>query len=504
MEHPRVNEAEWEQTRRTCIAETPPATPLEYTIQIAPPQEFPLDAVVYTHRDIDEHGRVFFYGVVESTQVSAQYTALVKIIRTHPEDILLPPRPGDFALCKDEAKFVNYTYRFTEMRRKMPVGLLASGNPAYFNLDFLSGERGAHVNIAGMSGVATKTSYSLFLLYSLFHSDPSGRSRAIIFNVKGDDLLYLDKPNARLTDNSREQYQKLSLPCGPFPEVAYHNTTAPLWTMRQFAEREFIRFLFTDPEQTAATDFAIDNLAWILKTEAAKTQGEELIVHDQPIATLDQLTEMICEDDSSANPWFEKAASNTRTSVIRRLRGITLQVSSLLGPTGNFNYDSQLNVIDLHRLQEKARAFVVGSVLKTLFDTRESQGEAHPTVYLVLDELNKYASRESAGPIREMLLDVAERGRSLGIILIGAEQTASEVEERVVGNSAIRVVGRLESGESLKDAYSWLSAGMRRRATLLRPGTMVVSQPEVPVPLVVRFPFPAWATRRSEVGDEAD
>jgi hypothetical protein len=29
---------------------------------------------------------------------------------------------------------------------------------------------------------------------------------------------------------------------------------------------------------------------------------------------------------------------------------------------------------------------------------------------------------------------------------------------------------------------------------------MVVSQPEVPIPIVVQFPFPAWATRVSEAG----
>ena len=135
-----------------------------------------------------------------------------------------------------------------------------------------------------------------------------------------------------------------------------------------------------------------------------------------------------------------------------------------------------------------------------VIDGREKLGDEHPTVYLVLDELNKYAPRESAGPIRQMLLDVAERGRSLGIVLVGAEQTASAVEGRVVGNASMRVVGRLESAESEKEAYGWLSAGLRRRATLLQPGTMMFSQPEVPVPLVVRFPFPAWATRRSEVG----
>jgi hypothetical protein len=27
---------------------------------------------------------------------------------------------------------------------------------------------------------------------------------------------------------------------------------------------------------------------------------------------------------------------------------------------------------------------------------------------------------------------------------------------------------------------------------------MIVSQPEIPIPLLVQFPFPAWATRPSE------
>ena len=33
-----------------------------------------------------------------------------------------------------------------------------------------------------------------------------------------------------------------------------------------------------------------------------------------------------------------------------------------------------------------------------------------------------------------------------------------------------------------------------------KPGSMIVLQPEIPLPLHVRFPFPAWATRHSETG----
>jgi hypothetical protein len=44
----------------------------------------------------------------------------------------------------------------------------------------------------------------------------------------------------------------------------------------------------------------------------------------------------------------------------------------------------------------------------------------------------------------------------------------------------------------------------RQRATIVKPGTMLVAQPELPVPLVVQFPFPAWATRAAEASVERD
>jgi hypothetical protein len=40
----------------------------------------------------------------------------------------------------------------------------------------------------------------------------------------------------------------------------------------------------------------------------------------------------------------------------------------------------------------------------------------------------------------------------------------------------------------------------RQRSTILKPGTMLLNQPELPIPLVLEFPFPAWATRAAEAG----
>jgi hypothetical protein len=90
------------------------------------------------------------------------------------------------------------------------------------------------------------------------------------------------------------------------------------------------------------------------------------------------------------------------------------------------------------------------------------------------------------------------------MILIGAQQTASEVERRIVANSAVRVVGRLDAAEAARGEYGFLPPVQRQRATILKPGTMLVAQPELPVPLVVQFPFPAWATRAAEASLERE
>src|SRR5690606_1617696 len=106
-------------------------------------------------------------------------------------------------------------------------------------------------------------------------------------------------------------------------------------------------------------------------------------------------------------------------------------------------FEEQVTVVDLHRLHDRAQRFVVGVLLSRVMAEHESAGgsERPAPFFVVVDELNKYAPREGRSPIKETLLDIAERGRSLGVILVGAQQTASEVEPRIVSNAAYRVVG---------------------------------------------------------------
>jgi DNA helicase HerA-like ATPase len=209
----------------------------------------------------------------------------------------------------------------------------------------------------------------------------------------------------------------------------------------------------------------------------------------------------------SIDGWTASATAGTRGAFIRRLEAAAYRVGHLIRggtPEQTARIDwrrAQVTVIDIHNLHDRAKRFVIGVVLKKMFEEKENTGSARPLVFVVLDELNKYAPREGHSPIKDVILDISERGRSLGIILIGAEQTASEVENRVVANSAFRVVGRLDLAEAQRAEYAFLPAVSRSRAGVLKPGSVIVSQPEIPVPLLVQFPFPAWATRPSEVAE---
>jgi hypothetical protein len=458
---------------------------------------------------------------------------LILATRFEPE-VFVPPRPGTpvrkaAGVERSEALF------FDAMERRLPAGLSRDDEPLYLNLDFVDGTRGAHVNISGISGVATKTSYATFLLYSLFASGVLGaeavNTKALVFNVKGEDLLWLDRPNRRLDARQAARYASLGLPVDafasvaffapprrgaptPVPDVASRDTgvTSFFWTLEDFCRDELLPFLFADAEDDRQQyTMVIHNVTARLR-EATPAGDGAVRIEGETVRTLRDLVELvqsrlIDEDGRPDQRWAGPAiGAGTVNAFIRRLYGAVPHVQHLIRAEvpdperHRVALERQVTVVDLHNLHDRAKRFVVGVVLRRAFEDKERTGQARPLQFVVLDELNKYAPREGTSPIKEILLDVAERGRSLGMILLGAQQTASEVERRIVANSAIRVVGRLDAAEAARGEYGFLPAAQRERSRILKPGTMLVAQPELPIPLVCEFPFPAWATRATEAG----
>ena len=87
------------------------------------------------------------------------------------------------------------------------------------------------------------------------------------------------------------------------------------------------------------------------------------------------------------------------------------------------------------------------------------------------------------------------------MILIGAQQNPSGVDRDIINNAALEVVGQIKASESTE--LGFLPPAMRARAQIIAPGTMITSQPLLPAPVPIRFPFPPYATRASEVAADA-
>lgn len=527
------------------------AAPLDFWIGVKDGCVVQLDDLIVAHATLPDGMAVAYYGIVDQVRkrfegrtfdsdafraaegtlpVATSYAAHVQVTRIDPE-VFAPPQPGDpVAVVRGEA-FAK-ALAFDQMEKRVPIGLTRTGEVVYANLEFLDGTRGAHMSISGISGVATKTSYATFLIYAMFTSGALGldaaNSKALVFNVKGEDLLWLDKPNNRLDEKAIAAYGKLGLPVGPFPSVGFYapakkhvdvpipdtgsrqeGVSAYLWSVREFARDHLLRFAFADAEDSRQqVSFVVTRVerrleAFAKDREREDRGGADLVIDGVLVRSFDDLCDVLNTDRLSA--WLPDLAKGTLEAFQRRMFAAAQHLGHLVrGDAGAASRrikweNHQVTVIDLHNLHSSAQLFVVGVLLKRMLDEKEQSGTSRPLVFCMLDELNKYAPRTGYSPIRDVLLDIAERGRSLGVSLIGAQQTASEVERRVVSNAALRIVGRLDAGEAGRDEYGHLVGASRARASILQPGTMIVSQPEIPTPLLIRFPFPAWATRRSEV-----
>ena len=560
-------------------------TTAEFRVVLEEDEYLQLDDLIVVRTEVPKVGEVRTYGVVteaEAVYEGAQYesdthriaelgimpaakvrTARVAVTRVDPE-VWVSADPGEEVAraTGEERRKALYA---DEMERPLPIGLGRDGAPVHVDLDFFDGRKGGHMSISGISGVATKTSFALFFLRMLTSTPEvvgSGAAnlRVLVFNVKGEDLLWLDRPNASFEahEGAREGWTALGVDPAPFPSVRFWapprrqsgDVVVPdtggrfegvevfSWTPRAFIDQDLLEFCFTDasdaknpipfirervqlqlkrwavgvdgmPGAVALRDpaQAPDGHAWSRDDRIPAAQAD-VVITDLP--SLVRALEVHLEpgDGSEADAaWTARVMPGTVAAFLRRLHAASARLGHLVRADADRRIDrgaANVTVVAIQSLHEQAQRFVVGALLRETFKEKEDTGQRLPLSVIVLDELNKYAPRDGTGPLKDMLIDIAQRGRSLGVLLVGAQQTASRVAPEVLENAAIRVTGRLDSAEAERAEYGWMLPSTRARARLLKPGTMVVSQPAIPVPLVVTFPFPPWATRKEEVSDAGD
>lgn len=157
-------------------------------------------------------------------------------------------------------------------------------------------------------------------------------------------------------------------------------------------------------------------------------------------------------------------------------------------------------VVDIAKLDSDMQAFVFGNTVREIINLQlggkeSADGVGLPSKIIVfVDELNKYASSEvpKNSPILKQILDIAERGRSLGVILFGAEQFKSALHSRVSGNCSTFAYGRTNAIELATGDYRYIPPVYKNMITRLKQGEYIIQNPIFRSLLSIKFPKPIY------------
>jgi len=469
-----------------------------------------------------------FGDLAEEPNTTRQGTTVAHVnVLSNDKKIYMPVRSDRVVRFADEAGVqIALGIDAMEKRDRIPAGLIVMSNGtaavAYIDRRYVLGPESAHVNISGISGLATKTSYAMFLIQSLLQTLPEeerSKIAVIILNVKHGDLLQLDKrPDRPLPTEELEKWEQLGLKPEPFPAdvVHYFLPRGPDGRPNSLIEPDFCQIYAYDLDAT------IDKLDFLFTDISDPSGALEALIGDimQGIIGREKAFEAVesWNDLLYGPPLFKEGKtqkfgdhySATVGKFRRHLRRMVKTMQSGLFVDGRAKNECVLTdeimkirgghiyVVDIARLYEHEQMLVFGDLLKTVYALKaeppEDRDEPVPKkVIFFVDELNKYApSGARVSPLTQQVLDIAERGRSLGVILISAQQFMSAVHPRVTGNCATKVIGRSGSAEVMQPDYRFLDNEIKTNVTRLSKGELLLVHAVYRQPIKIIFPKPAF------------
>jgi DNA helicase HerA-like ATPase len=453
------------------------------------------------------------------------------------KDIEMPVRDGAPVEVAD-IEGVRKALGLEGFKKPIPAGYISMSYgvevPIEFEAKYLLGPEGAHLNIAGISGLATKTSYAMFLLNAVQQRLCSGtadelRERGVsmvLLNVKGSDLLSIDEsPQKSLTQNQMDEWRKCGLEPVPFRNVSYLYPFAQKRAAASYSNTSLRRDLLARQHaENRAFNYFYD-------VEAMKDRMGLLLGDvEDPSSTLESIFDQIRTMDASS--WDAFKAEIQRRTRPGQQSGGAIQVQSwrkfsrfIQTRTANPLFVEQsltdaaqkrqktvadavrglrpghVLVVDIEQLPDYLQCLVVGDIVGTLRNIKLGEDEkTEPgdigSVVVFADELNKYAPRSdtSGRSLTNILLEVTERGRSLGVLLFGAEQFRSAVHDRILGNCSTNAYGRTSPVEMHKcPDYHYFPDSHKASITRLEQGSLLLQHAVFKTHLIkVRFPFPCY------------
>ena len=450
------------------------------------------------------------------------------------------------------AEEINYALGLNDIRNPLVCGYLEMYEgtkgcekvtlPVNLNSKFIIGPEGAHLNISGISGLASKTSYAMFLLKAIQDSymkkDPQNEDEDsvafVLFNVTGKDLLAIDQLNDFSDERNPEQarkdtfakYEKLGLAAEPFKNVQYYypysipktrhwNThmrpeevednikkkKAKKYKYIYKYDKENLDLMFANIDDSTQTMESI--ISYIMSGQGKFNQ----------VSDWQEFLEAVKEKCSSETSGKDKEIPVASWRKFYRIINKSITDNKIfardiredegetrIGDALKYIKKNEVHVIDIAKLSEDKQAYVFGDAIRTIYDLQLGQyageeGVNPPSrVVIFIDELNKYASKETPknSPILRQVLDVAERGRSLGVVLFAAEQFRSAIHDRVTGNCSTHAYGRTNSIEVTKSDYKSIPSVYKTMMTRLKQGEYIIQNPIFRSLLNIKFPKPIY------------
>jgi uncharacterized protein len=431
---------------------------------------------------------------------------------------------------------------------KIPMLLHENGNeqngspqrtPLYVDGDYLLGPEAGHLNITGMSGLSTKTSHALFTISSTFQTVQDKKVAALMFNVKGADLLFLDKPvevdpeddpelaeryekagQRGLPREDREMYASLGLRIKPFENLRIF---APLSFGKDRGERKVhasdLRAKDLNTLRHArGEDSCVYPIVWDLEDVLPhagrifdpadiddKFKGFVEYLRDRRVRTMNGFHAEVDE----AFEYFEETESSywnghhqaTVAKVRNRFSILPSKCAGLL-VHGRVEYDGspevdgpfedrEMRVVDISHLSGVPQDLVVTKVINSVWEMAEQGRLGVDKLVIFVDELNKYApSGSKTSSLKDTLVDISARGRHLNLTLFGAQQFRSKVDDEVVGNAATSLYGRIGDEELTNSSYRSFSQTTREELLQLEKGRLLLRHAHYAVPVFGTFPRP--------------
>ena len=451
-------------------------------------------------------------------------------------NIFIPVQEGRKVYLATEEQIMN-ALGLNDVKNPLPAGYMEMYDgenkqtlPVHFNSHFLIGPEGAHLNISGISGLASKTSYAMFLMKATQDVMSKRENESVAFimmNVKGTDLLKIDQMNERQNelDEIRPVYEKLGLEMKPFQQVKYFYPYSKDYTAYTYEKEEVIKnrmnagnafqykYLFENDEDKECLDLlfanvddpndTIESIINFIISNGGNFKGVES--WDDFKTALYQQTQSDTASKAgkeiSVMSWrkfyrlFNKSFQKSRQMFTEKLGKGSVRLRDEIGKIQK----NDVMVIDVAKMDEESQGFVFGDVMRAVYNLKlgssERKEEDIPDrIVIFIDELNKYASNDvpKSSPILRQLLDITERGRSLGIVLFGAEQFVSDIHKRVKGNCATQAFGRTNAIEITKEDFRFVPSVYKTMLTRQKQGEYIIQNPVFRSMLNIKFPKPIY------------